>query len=255
MLFQIFYLVMGLSPYFVMCQIKTQITKTSHVDLDILSPFSTDQEVNVRRKNRLSHSFYEVNQPRSVSAGHHVQHFKWNLPRGPVYGHRVIVSNGREMLSVLEPLESNGCRKNKLATVLQSSKQRECLVAVNAGFFNERTGQCYGNLVSDGEEMNKFRGIKSASFGISKDGSLVVGYLKETDIFDMKYPFQQLVSGVGWILRESVNYLNESLKHEQCNLENLEQFFNVKSSRTMIGHDRKGNIQIVQVDGKTGEQG
>lgn len=256
MLLLLFYLMMmGLSPCTVVGKTKTQ--PPSYMDVDILSPFSNNREVETRRKNRLSHKFYEVHNllPNGKSPGYRMHSFTKQVGKNRILGHRIVISNGKEMLSVLEPLQTNGCNEHKRATVLESSKQRDCLVAVNAGFFDERTGQCFGNLVSDGEEMNKFRGLKSANFGIRKDGSLVVGYLKETDILDMRVPFHQLISGVGWILRNGENYLNESLKHEQCNIDNLQQFFATRSSRTLIGHDRDGAIQIIQVDGRTGEGG
>lgn len=251
-------IVMGFTPCIIHGHAKTPLSSPPpfYMDVDKLSPFSSGRGVETRRKNRLSHRFYELfNSKSTTKAQYRIHSFSQSIRGHRIFGHRITVSNAREMLSILEPLEKNGCNNHKLATVLESSKQRDCLLAINAGFFNERTGQCFGNLVSDGEEVNKFRGLKSANFGIRKDGSLVVGYLKETDLLDMRSPFEQLVSGVGWIIRNGESYLNESLNHEQCNIDNLQRFFTTPTSRTMIGHDNAGDVHIVQVDGRTGEGG
>lgn len=226
-----------------------------YINKDILSPFLLNK-VEIRRKNRLSHQHYEiVNTDTRMNSSQLVQRFTKKLTNNTVYGHRILISNGYKMLSVLEPKEDGGCSKHQTATVYESSKQRECLVAINAGFFNEDTGQCFGNIISDGELINQFRGLKSVNFGIRDDGSIVTGYLKETDFKEMRHPLLQLVTGVGWILRRGENYLSTSKQHEQCNLDNLQNFFEVRTARTFLGHDSKGNVHIVQVEGKTGLYG
>lgn len=222
-----------------------------YVDLDRLSPFTLNN-VETQRKNRLSHQFYEVfGTEQKREAKYDVRKFRRQFGNSSVTGHQITITNAFKMLSLLEPKKTGGCLEHNIATVLETSKQRDCHVAVNAGFYNEETGQCYGNLVSDGAKLNRFRGLKSANFGIRKDGSLVMGYLKETDIADMRTPIFQLVSGVGWLLRNGDSYIHESLKHEQCNMENLEHFFSLVSARTFVGHDTQGTVHIVQVEGKT----
>jgi len=226
-----------------------------YMQSDILSPFTKDS-VEVRRKNRLSHKHYEVvNTHQNATAYYSINSFIHTIGTNTITGHRILVSNGFKMLSVLEPQETRGCTKHKTATVLESSKQRNCIAAMSAGFFNDQTGQCYGNVVSDGEIVNQFRGLKSANFGIRNDGSLVIGYLKETDIVEMQHPMLQMVSGIGWILRNGDNYLTESFQHEQCNLDNLKRFFETRSARTFIGHDIQGQAQIIQVEGQTDSYG
>ena len=237
-------------------QISQGLSNTNqHMQNDILSPFNKDT-VEIRRKNRLSHKHYEaVSTDQNASAYYSIDSFVHTIGSNIITGHRILVSNGFKMLSVLEPKNTGGCAQHKTATVLESSKQRKCVAAISAGFFNDQTGQCYGNVVSDGELVNQFRGLKSANFGIRTDGSLVVGYLKETDIVEMQYPMQQMVSGVGWILRNGENYLTESFQHEQCNLDNLKYFFETRSARTFIGHDIEGQAQIIQVEGQTDSYG
>ena len=225
------------------------------MDKDLLSPF-LENKVETNRKNRLSHKFYEVfNTDVNTKPRFSIESFVKTLSNNTYLGHKITISNGLQMLSVLEPKHPGGCKKHQLATVVDSSKQRECVAAVSAGFFNENTGQCFGNIVSDGYIVNKFRGLKSANFGIREDGSIVVGYIKETDFKEMRHPLKQLVTGVGWVLRNGDNNLSESLKHEQCNLDNLQRFFEAKSARIFLGHDSRGNIHIIQIEGKTGIQG
>lgn len=222
---------------------------------DLLSPFLEDK-VETRRKNRLSHKYYEVfNSDKNAQPSHSVDSFIKTLYSNTYIGHKITITNGLEMLSVLEPKYSGGCKKKQLATVVESSKQRECIAAVSAGFFNENTGQCFGNLISDGDVVNQFKGLRSANFGIREDGSIVVGYIKESDLREMRHPLRQLITGVGWVLRNGEDYLADSLKHEQCNLDNLQSFFQAKSARTFLGHDSQGNINIIQIEGKTGIQG
>ena len=222
---------------------------------DILSPF-LENNVETRRKNRLSHKYYEVfNTDKNSHPSHSIDSFAKTLYSNTYIGHKITITNGLKMLSLLEPKHHGGCKKQQLATVKESSKQRECLAAVSAGFFNENTGQCFGNLISDGDIVNQFQGLKSVNFGIREDGSIVVGYLKENDLSEMKHSLKQLITGVGWILRNGDDNLAESLKHEQCNLDNLQRFFQAKAARTFLGHDSLGKIHIIQIEGKTGTQG
>ena len=50
-----------------------------------------------------------------------------------------IVNNPHRTLTVLEPGNPGGCRTNTMYTVMETAKQKNCLVAVNGGFF-ENTG-------------------------------------------------------------------------------------------------------------------
>ena len=177
-----------------------------------------------------------------------------------VYGHIATVSNPLQSLSVLQPLEAGGCQHNKRATVARSSRQMKCRVAVNAGFFNTHTGSCLGNIVSNGKLVQDAQGVQNANFGIRKDGTLVTGYLSEENVTPRKAEttFHQLVTGVIWILRNGKLYINESIEAECKDTEEtgtLQEFANVMSGRTAVGHDKSGRVIIVQVDGKTNHRG
>lgn len=179
------------------------------------------------------------------------------------YGHHVIVKDPAKMISVLEPSHSNSCKKYELATVAQSSKQQDCHMAVNAGFFDPHEkgpnyGKCYGNIISNGHYVQDSRGIQNANFGIRRDGTIVIGYLSQEDVLNTRNGFLQLVSGVGWVLRNGELYLEESVKAECKDTQTtstLKNFFNVMSARTLIGFDGNGYVHIVQFDGKTWESG
>lgn len=179
------------------------------------------------------------------------------------YGHHVIVKDPAKMISVLEPSHSNSCKKNQLGTVAQSSKQQDCHIAVNAGFFDPHKtlptyGKCYGNIISNGRYVQDSHGIQNANFGIRQDGTIVIGYLSQEDVLNKENGFLQLVSGVGWVLRNGELYLQESVKAECSDTQTtstLKKFFDVLSARTLIGFDENGYVHIVQFDGKTWESG
>ena len=78
-------------------------------------------------------------------------------------------------LSVLEPGGPGGCGFNHRATVAETAEAAGCLFSQNAGFFNTSTGQCLGNIVSDGRLVRDSNGVQNAQFGIRKDGTLVLG--------------------------------------------------------------------------------
>ena len=179
---------------------------------------------------------------------------------GFVNGHIVTISNPFESLSVLEPQKQGGCKDKSRSTVAETSKQMNCRLAVNAGFFNTHTGSCLGNVVSNGKLVRDAKGIQNANFGILKNGSFVVGYLSEHDVTpgDGTSKFRQLVTGVIWLLRNGSLYVKQSIEAECRDTEEtgtLKKFAEVLSGRTAVGHDKNGRVMIVQVDGKTNHKG
>ncbi|NWT60711.1 NAGPA acetylglucosaminidase, partial [Erythrocercus mccallii] len=130
--------------------------------------------------------------------------------RKVIYGHFTFVRNPLRTFSVLEPGGAGGCLAQRRAPVEETAKLRKCLVAQNGGYFNMLTGECLGNVVSDGKLVRDSGGIQNAQFGIRKDGTMVFGYLSEEDVLDQSNPFMQLVSGVVWLLRNGEVYINQS---------------------------------------------
>ena len=74
----------------------------------------------------------------------------------PVYGHQFVISDPSKTVTVLEPKEAGGCQNSLVATVTESAKQKECILAVNAGFFNVTSGACIG-------KFQLYRDIKAIS--------------------------------------------------------------------------------------------
>ncbi|NXD01564.1 NAGPA acetylglucosaminidase, partial [Certhia familiaris] len=175
-----------------------------------------------------------------------------------IYGHFTFVRNPLRTFSVLEPGGAGGCLARRRATVEETAKLRKCLVAQNGGYFNMETGECLGNVVSDGKLVRDSGGIQNAQFGIRRDGTMVFGYLSEEDVLDEANPFVQLVSGVVWLLRNGEVYINQSRAAECGDTQTtgtFDRFINVISARTAVGHDRQGQLVLVHVDGQTESRG
>ena len=81
------------------------------------------------------------------------------------------------------------------------------MAAVNAGFFDIYRGFCLGNLVSDGKIINAVNSANS-NFGILKTGGLFFGYLTQAQVSSMN--FQQLATGVVWLVRNGTVYVDQS---------------------------------------------
>lgn len=92
-----------------------------------------------------------------------------------VSGHLTWVADPVRTFSVLEPGGPGGCSIRHRATVEETSRPADCLVAQNGGFFRMDTGECLGNVVSDGRMVSSSGGLQNAQFGIRRDGTLVTG--------------------------------------------------------------------------------
>ncbi|XP_067367818.1 N-acetylglucosamine-1-phosphodiester alpha-N-acetylglucosaminidase isoform X2 [Channa argus] len=109
-----------------------------------------------------------------------------------VYGHKTVVYDPLRTLSVLEPGQPGGCGMNRRSLVEETAKAAGCLYAQNAGFFKMSSGQCLGNVVSNGRMVQDSGGLQNAQFGIRRDGSLVFGmtlwevadFLKKHDVIN-----------------------------------------------------------------------
>ncbi|XP_057263978.1 N-acetylglucosamine-1-phosphodiester alpha-N-acetylglucosaminidase isoform X2 [Pezoporus wallicus] len=178
--------------------------------------------------------------------------------RRAVYGHFTFVRNPLRTFSVLEPGGTGGCQVHRRATVEETARLGRCLVAQNGGYFDMGTGECFGNVVSDGKLVRNSGGLQNAQFGIRKDGTMVFGYLSEEDVLDQANPFVQLVSGVVWLLRGGEVYISQSQLAECSDTQTtgtFDKFINVISARTAVGHDSQGQLVLVHVDGQTESRG
>ena len=244
----------------------------THIELDLLFPYPPGGYFDIKRNHRyvrdcqkIKHGdiTYESIKPNQTMDIYSTKYIKPEFGTSHQYGHRTVVRNPLKMLSVLEPLQIGSCSKKQLSAVSLSAKQENCVVAINAGFFNpyktqSNYGKCYGNIISNGRLVQDSGGIQNANFGIRKDGTVVIGYLSQDNVDDKENPFVQLIAGVGWVLRNGESYLNESFKAECAETQttaSLDKFFRVKSARTLIGYDKNGYVHIIQFDGKTGQTG
>ncbi|OWK11082.1 NAGPA [Cervus elaphus hippelaphus] len=175
-----------------------------------------------------------------------------------VPGHLTRAPEPLRTFSVLEPGGPGGCESRRRATVEETARPAGCTVAQNGGFFRMETGECLGNVVSGGRRVSSAGGLQNAQFGIRRDGTLVTGYLSEEEVLDTENPFVQLLSGVVWLIRSGSIYINESQAAECEDTQetgSFSRFVNVISARTAVGHDRKGQLVLLHVDGQTEQRG
>ncbi|EDV28580.1 uncharacterized protein TRIADDRAFT_13425, partial [Trichoplax adhaerens] len=174
-----------------------------------------------------------------------------------IYGRLIVVNNPLRTISVLEPHSPGGCNMSIMSTVADTAQRAHCHVAMNAGFYNAESGTCYGNIISNGRRV-KIANVQNVNFGIRKNGSIIVGYLTEEEILDDENPFVQLVSGVIWLVRNGKLYIKESIEMESSQRDDLgilKQFVEARSARNAIGHDRDGNVMLMQIEGQTNLNG
>ncbi|KAF7708828.1 N-acetylglucosamine-1-phosphodiester alpha-N-acetylglucosaminidase [Silurus meridionalis] len=175
-----------------------------------------------------------------------------------ISGHITVVHDPARTVSVLEPRGPGGCKELHRELVENTAKTRNCLIAQNGGYFDTNSGQCFGNIVSDGRLVQDSGGVQNAQFGIRKDGTLVFGYLSQEEVVDGVNPFVQLISGVVWLLRSGEVYINESMQAE-CEKSQqtgtFQKFVDVRSARTAVGHDAEGRLILFHIDGQTETRG
>ena len=238
------------------------------ITMDILSPYPSFQhfhdltrthrhvrDCQPKEHGKLTH---ETVKPLKVSNDIELSSFLYDKTK---FGHHAVVKDPARMISVREPV-GGGCDANATSTVAETALKNGCHIATNAGFFNPEKNQpgygtCFGNIVIDSKVIQK-TGIQNANFGIRRDGTVVIGYLSEDEVADQSNPFVQLVTGVGWILRDGKSYLNVSQKTECKDTQttgSLDKFFSVVSGRTLLGLDDYGFVHLVNVDGKTDKRG
>jgi len=161
-----------------------------------------------------------------------------------VLGHLVKVNNPIGRVSMALP--PGGCGQREKTSITAQKHSPRCALAVNAGYFNVTDGACIGNLVSDGvliQSVPLDQG--NVNFGI-KDGKFVIGYLTPAELVG----FQQLVSGVTWLVRDGKNYVAEGWKESNITVQTSgDKYATNLASRTAVGVDSAGRLIIIQIDG------
>jgi N-acetylglucosamine-1-phosphodiester alpha-N-acetylglucosaminidase len=157
-------------------------------------------------------------------------------------GNYAILSNPSADHFHLYPSPS-GCPGKAMTTV--NAKAHHCVIATNAGFFNVKTGDCIGYVVSD-RKIILNPGTKLSSFGLIGTGKaqrFVAGYLTQENV--EKLGFSQLVTGALWLVRDGKSFVNESIK-----IEGISKYFcELKAPRLVIGHNKDGELMVIAVNG------
>ncbi|XP_046545105.1 N-acetylglucosamine-1-phosphodiester alpha-N-acetylglucosaminidase-like [Haliotis rubra] len=167
------------------------------------------------------------------------------------------VNNPSKTFTVLEPRAPGTCLKGsgERVTVRESAKQKKCILATSAGFFNTTTGECNGNIYSDGRLVRDSGGVQNVHFGVTADDYIFVGYLSKQDL--VSHQFTQLVGGAVWLLRDGEIHIDESVKTEcsRTTEMGLREFASLQKARIAVGHDKDGRILIAHVDVTKGNVG
>eukprot|EP01080_Neovahlkampfia_damariscottae_P007539 gene7539-11863_t len=169
-----------------------------------------------------------------------------------VNGHFFLM-NPKKHFKILEP--KLGCGRG-MFPVKETSKFNECKYATNGGFFNTHTSQCFGNLITS-EKIVQSTNLTNANFGITKSGKYYVGYISKDEVERIDDPFVQLVAGVIWLVKNGKSFVEESGKVEEMKFQETgagEYFISVRASRLAIGHDQKGNLMLLEMDGDGNHQ-
>ncbi|CAN0281564.1 unnamed protein product [Ectocarpus sp. 4 AP-2014] len=139
-------------------------------------------------------------------------------------------------------------------------------------------GSCaVGHLVGGGQVFQAEEGTAMVSFGVRGD-SFVVGTITSEEVLDEQNPFQNLISGAGWLVRAGVNHVEASARdgHLDVLLDDdddgegeegggsggsgsgsagvgeggaLDDLLVAKLARTAIGHDSEGRLILLQTSG------
>jgi hypothetical protein len=135
-----------------------------------------------------------------------------------------------------------------------------CQVVTNAGFFNTTSNTCIGDLIGGGTTY-QLSPLHNVNFGL-RNGSFVTGYVTPEEVQEpAKAPFDFLISGLGWLVRDGQAYVRESFSVTAGDGESMApqttgpQFLTVHSARTALGHDIYGNLMLLQVEGETWVRG
>lgn len=154
----------------------------------------------------------------------------------PYTGHYAIIQD--QSLFRFE-LPTNGCVTRTNVTV--SSKEFGCEAATNGGFFSF-SGACEGNTVINSTVVT-WNDENRTVFGVLPNQTTVIGYISSSSTL----PFVSLLSGLGYLVHEGVNYVNQC--REFLPNANKSSFVTEKAPRTAIGITQKNELALVVVDG------
>lgn len=174
------------------------------------------------------------------------------------------------MFSIYPPLQ--GCGYG-VTTTSAEARYRGCSVAMNMGFFdidNTTHPHCLGAVVSD-DVLIEGDDTGNIHFGLTSEGQWFVGYVNatflkrhtlamladrcddsgvcvnETETSEKTWYFRSLASGQVQLVNNGVNYVAASY--------GTQTFTTEASGRTALGVLEGGRLGMVQIDGRTGQDG
>ncbi|KAJ5605151.1 hypothetical protein N7510_010305 [Penicillium lagena] len=171
------------------------------------------------------------------------------------------------LFSIYPPIQ--GCGYG-LTTTSAEARYRGCSVAMNMGFFdisNTTHPHCLGAVVSD-NVLIEHDATGTVHFGLTNDGNWFIGYVDNEFLAshtlasladrcdstgscandaDLPWYFRSLASGQVQLVNNGKNYVNES--------SGVNTFTTEVSGRTAIGLLKGGRLGMVQIDGRTGQDG
>lgn len=134
-----------------------------------------------------------------------------------------------------------------------------CSIVSNGGFFDIHNFDCFGNLVSGGRVIQTST-RHNVNFGI-RDGQFYIGYIDLGDdaAVGSESPFDTLISGLVWLVRNGRSYVAESMRsaamdgdgEDMSAQSNGPAFATILSARTAIGYDSEGRLMLVQMEGES----
>jgi N-acetylglucosamine-1-phosphodiester alpha-N-acetylglucosaminidase len=136
-------------------------------------------------------------------------------------------------------LPHNGCATRTNTSV--AAAMFGCQLATNGGFFSF-SGACEGDAIVNGSVVI-WEGQERAVMGMLPNKTTAIGYVAESGAL----PFTTLLSGLGWLVRDGANYVNQSREF----LPNASKvsFVTEKAPRTAIGVMKDGSVFQLVVDG------
>jgi hypothetical protein len=149
------------------------------------------------------------------------------------------------------PPKPEGCTKLIQPSESSLYPEHNCEYSTNGAFFTwdmPTSGSlCIGNLISDGKHWQlptDGSGNGRANFGITANNEVVTGFVDAKTITEKN--FKQLITGWGWLVRNGVNYVNQSqdLSYQPGG------FTMEKAPRTSVGVFPNGTMILLEIDGE-----
>jgi len=158
-------------------------------------------------------------------------------------GHLLSLANPIDHWSVLPP--TGGCGHR--VTTTDTAAANGCQWATNGGFFDMDTGECIGNLISNGQAI-QLPAPQNSNFGVLKNNSFIIGYLSSAQISQISSEtgILQLFTGVTWLVRDGVSFVDQAVAIENPG----SGFVTEAAPRVAVGYDKAGHLLVLEVDGE-----